>query len=98
MLFQEHGVYILLQVQGVLCYKLHIFAAMHLQALGLSLDYSTRYKPLVELQMQGAASLAAHVLLRFRRDPVVRRDSRGYLIYLASQNQSLFYNKLVLVA
>ena len=98
MLFQEHDVYILLQVQGVLCYKLQTFAAMHLQALGLSLDYSTRYKPLVELQMLGVASLAAHVLLRFRRDPVVHRDSRGYLICLASQNQSLFYNRLVLVA
>ena len=98
MLFQEHDVYILLQVQGVLCYKLQTFAAKHLQALGLSLDYSTRYKLLVELQMLGVASLAAHVQRRFRRDPVVHRDSRGYLIYLASQNQSLFYNRLVLVA
>ena len=47
--------------------------------------------------MLDVASLAAHVLLRFRRDPVVHRDSRGYLICLVSQNQSLFYNRLVLV-
>ena len=98
MLFPRHDEYILLQVQDVLCYKLQTFAAMHLQALVLSLDYSTRYKPLVELQMLGVASLAVHVLRQFRRDQVVRRDSRGYLIYLASQNLSLFYNRLVLVA